>query len=77
MNQGLRRRVYVQVSAGCHINDVMNAFCLMKSRTQVSAGCHINDVMNILDEGLDEGLVSAGCHINDVMNSQFHDMVAQ
>ena len=34
------------VSAGCHINDVMNANQLKHCLMKVSAGCHINDVMN-------------------------------
>ena len=34
------------VSAGCHINDVMNIFRRSKNHNVVSAGCHINDVMN-------------------------------
>ena len=34
------------VSAGCHINDVMNFAYMEYVSTQVSAGCHINDVMN-------------------------------
>ena len=34
------------VSAGCHINDVMNDFFVEKFHNVVSAGCHINDVMN-------------------------------
>ena len=34
------------VSAGCHINDVMNIDVREKDNQSVSAGCHINDVMN-------------------------------
>ena len=34
------------VSAGCHINDVMNVFQSCFIQVSVSAGCHINDVMN-------------------------------
>ena len=34
------------VSAGCHINDVMNNCCNPCMAMLVSAGCHINDVMN-------------------------------
>ena len=34
------------VSAGCHINDVMNLSKILKRIMYVSAGCHINDVMN-------------------------------
>ena len=34
------------VSAGCHINDVMNMAMLPNKNCVVSAGCHINDVMN-------------------------------
>ena len=36
------------VSAGCHINDVMNEFIRYTVNLNVSAGCHINDVMNAL-----------------------------
>ena len=35
-----------KVSAGCHINDVMNDWLLWFLVSKVSAGCHINDVMN-------------------------------
>ena len=35
------------VSAGCHINDVMNQEEGAGAKARVSAGCHINDVMNI------------------------------
>ena len=34
------------VSAGCHINDVMNNINDWDNLDLVSAGCHINDVMN-------------------------------
>ena len=34
------------VSAGCHINDVMNNSTKTNGNIMVSAGCHINDVMN-------------------------------
>ena len=34
------------VSAGCHINDVMNRVARLLTGSEVSAGCHINDVMN-------------------------------
>ena len=34
------------VSAGCHINDVMNHYLHLYNDLNVSAGCHINDVMN-------------------------------
>ena len=34
------------VSAGCHINDVMNIVGADILGSVVSAGCHINDVMN-------------------------------
>ena len=34
------------VSAGCHINDVMNRDLKSIRNLSVSAGCHINDVMN-------------------------------
>ena len=56
------------VSAGCHINDVMNTACSMLAALPVSAGCHINDVMNHMVTPLSNIAVSAGCHINDVMN---------
>ena len=36
------------VSAGCHINDVMNKTMRKIWKRQVSAGCHINDVMNLV-----------------------------
>ena len=35
------------VSAGCHINDVMNQPVGDMTGGGVSAGCHINDVMNL------------------------------
>ena len=35
------------VSAGCHINDVMNMLMMKQTYDIVSAGCHINDVMNL------------------------------
>ena len=38
--------IIIDVSAGCHINDVMNTTLALKSPVIVSAGCHINDVMN-------------------------------
>ena len=37
---------YFYVSAGCHINDVMNTGRFGLRQKRVSAGCHINDVMN-------------------------------
>ena len=55
-----------RVSAGCHINDVMNMLNICGCRVVVSAGCHINDVMNTLDVATVFPVVSAGCHINDV-----------
>ena len=58
----------VVVSAGCHINDVMNSNVANVIKTLVSAGCHINDVMNVKVESDRDIIVSAGCHINDVMN---------
>ena len=58
----------LKVSAGCHINDVMNFCLIIPFNRIVSAGCHINDVMNKLLEAIVGNLVSAGCHINDVMN---------
>ena len=36
----------LSVSAGCHINDVMNKYEGLGVVNLVSAGCHINDVMN-------------------------------
>ena len=56
------------VSAGCHINDVMNLTIGILASLKVSAGCHINDVMNVWPTLWTGGTVSAGCHINDVMN---------
>ena len=56
------------VSAGCHINDVMNSQVERWQNILVSAGCHINDVMNGELRALFVNSVSAGCHINDVMN---------
>ena len=58
-----------RVSAGCHINDVMNKGKQAWDTVLVSAGCHINDVMNKGKQAWDTVLVSAGCHINDVMNN--------
>ena len=46
MNDFLLRRLDRHVSAGCHINDVMNTLRTLKAWSAVSAGCHINDVMN-------------------------------
>ena len=40
--------VSTTVSAGCHINDVMNFPKRKLDKYTVSAGCHINDVMNNL-----------------------------
>ena len=56
------------VSAGCHINDVMNITTSLINGMRVSAGCHINDVMNFECGATCLASVSAGCHINDVMN---------
>ena len=56
------------VSAGCHINDVMNLSFKLAIQLCVSAGCHINDVMNNKIINNIALSVSAGCHINDVMN---------
>ena len=56
------------VSAGCHINDVMNIKHSKCCQRKVSAGCHINDVMNNCKTSKSVSEVSAGCHINDVMN---------
>ena len=47
MNNWLCCRIPVAVSAGCHINDVMNCFGDGVVPFPVSAGCHINDVMNL------------------------------
>ena len=41
-------RNWKMVSAGCHINDVMNECLDNVYHSLVSAGCHINDVMNEL-----------------------------
>ena len=60
---------FLYVSAGCHINDVMNLHRFADRKTGVSAGCHINDVMNDLTFAKTAIDVSAGCHINDVMNN--------
>ena len=49
MNGTLSIITYSSVSAGCHINDVMNLISSSDAETLVSAGCHINDVMNICD----------------------------
>ena len=46
MNQIDFALVVQLVSAGCHINDVMNDLLLGSFFCLVSAGCHINDVMN-------------------------------
>ena len=59
----------ISVSAGCHINDVMNCLRVCKTPNVVSAGCHINDVMNFKITIQYIVQVSAGCHINDVMNA--------
>ena len=58
----------INVSAGCHINDVMNYQFGGTPANHVSAGCHINDVMNNFIIEIANENVSAGCHINDVMN---------
>ena len=69
MNPFTSIETLVFVSAGCHINDVMNVGQEPVVGQQVSAGCHINDVMN-WDGGCNiKSVVSAGCHINDVMNN--------
>ena len=68
MNHQLRTNAYAFVSAGCHINDVMNYVYYYIMLQAVSAGCHINDVMNDIRKAIDANKVSAGCHINDVMN---------
>ena len=47
MNNISEDNVTYSVSAGCHINDVMNAKPINASPATVSAGCHINDVMNL------------------------------
>ena len=46
MNNVLSDYPWISVSAGCHINDVMNTTLEEILRNEVSAGCHINDVMN-------------------------------
>ena len=71
MNHGVDPPDKCDVSAGCHINDVMNHISARLSQETVSAGCHINDVMNNLCQGCQRVDVSAGCHINDVMNSSY------
>ena len=68
MNEISHHLICIQVSAGCHINDVMNTKKEQLSHRPVSAGCHINDVMNLAYYDIVRMLVSAGCHINDVMN---------
>ena len=68
MNQRLMKLAGQEVSAGCHINDVMNILLRLHTLRCVSAGCHINDVMNERARDNEEIAVSAGCHINDVMN---------
>ena len=72
MNTAIVRPRFFSVSAGCHINDVMNSPVLLTLERRVSAGCHINDVMNTLKSHITVYIVSAGCHINDVMNQDFH-----
>ena len=66
MNANLLDNTAGPVSAGCHINDVMNCFRLIRRKQTVSAGCHINDVMNHDGRRQMKKIVSAGCHINDV-----------
>ena len=46
MNDAVNAKIEFLVSAGCHINDVMNSEDKIISHFLVSAGCHINDVMN-------------------------------
>ena len=46
MNLVITNVMHCYVSAGCHINDVMNNDCNGNIDYVVSAGCHINDVMN-------------------------------
>ena len=48
MNRAVKPSIYLPVSAGCHINDVMNYNGKDNDGKLVSAGCHINDVMNSL-----------------------------
>ena len=47
MNPSRLHRGSGRVSAGCHINDVMNWLTVKYALSLVSAGCHINDVMNV------------------------------
>ena len=47
MNQNADGLCADTVSAGCHINDVMNVNVRLTLRLDVSDGCHINDVMNL------------------------------
>ncbi len=47
MNKDLQYKDLAVVSAGCHINDVMNFQKRETLLAPVSAGCHINDVMNL------------------------------
>ena len=47
MNIEMELTENAKVSAGCHINDVMNNLIRAHPTLHVSAGCHINDVMNI------------------------------
>ena len=68
MNSNSLFLIGIIVSAGCHINDVMNVWKTTKQKPCVSAGCHINDVMNSISSDVPGSTVSAGCHINDVMN---------
>ena len=51
MNLLTRQKIKRTVSAGCHINDVMNRNSEERIQCTVSAGCHINDVMNIGIQG--------------------------
>ena len=46
MNWAKIKQSDLDVSAGCHINDVMNMTVFYGEVGNVSAGCHINDVMN-------------------------------
>ena len=52
MNLDKCRVAGLAVSAGCHINDVMNETEPGIMTANVSAGCHINDVMNSSKQGL-------------------------
>ena len=70
MNIAFFPGIDIRVSAGCHINDVMNCKIFCINGWIVSAGCHINDVMNKRVNFKEREEVSAGCHINDVMNSR-------